>query len=250
MGRDTAMTIEFTEFERPRLASTTHMQAMDVAGVLIFEPIPEGSTWRRANARTVTDDSGRAYPYDARWIEGGTVIVGEAVVTQSAYRAAIKLIIRKSARRLRVVGAVLILLGLAALLLSSSGTDISLGLIIVVFGFLFAVIVPIRSVSLSVRRMAPMLDGPWRFEIGEDGVRVITPIASSLWPWRSLIDVVDGGDFWLINTPIRNQRVLVVKSAFSEADQRAIAESVQRKLANQIRPSAAEGVTVRPPTLE
>ena len=41
------MTIGFTTFERPgRLASATRMSAMDVHGVLTFEPVPEGTRMR------------------------------------------------------------------------------------------------------------------------------------------------------------------------------------------------------------
>jgi hypothetical protein len=40
-------TIEFTGYERPRrLASSTHMSAMDVRGSLTFDPVPEGTRMR------------------------------------------------------------------------------------------------------------------------------------------------------------------------------------------------------------
>jgi uncharacterized protein YndB with AHSA1/START domain len=50
MGRTAEMVIECTAFERPRrLASTTRMSAMDMQGILTFDPIPEGTrmgwTW-------------------------------------------------------------------------------------------------------------------------------------------------------------------------------------------------------------
>jgi len=39
--------IEFTGYERPRrLASSTHMSAMDVRGNLTFDPVPEGTRMR------------------------------------------------------------------------------------------------------------------------------------------------------------------------------------------------------------
>ena len=44
MGRTVPMTIEFTDFDPPhRLASTTHMKAMDIHGVLSFDPTPRGT---------------------------------------------------------------------------------------------------------------------------------------------------------------------------------------------------------------
>jgi hypothetical protein len=41
------MTIEFTEFDRPRrIAETTHMSSMDIKGVLTFEPVDQGTRMR------------------------------------------------------------------------------------------------------------------------------------------------------------------------------------------------------------
>lgn len=46
-GRPVAMTIRFTEFERPRrLTSFTRLSAMDIQGTLTFEPVPEGTRMR------------------------------------------------------------------------------------------------------------------------------------------------------------------------------------------------------------
>jgi len=47
MGRPVEMTIEFTEYERPRrLGSSTHMPTMEIQGALNFDPIPEGTRMR------------------------------------------------------------------------------------------------------------------------------------------------------------------------------------------------------------
>lgn len=44
IGRDAEMTIEFTEFDRPRrIAETTHMSNMEINGVLLFEPTRDGT---------------------------------------------------------------------------------------------------------------------------------------------------------------------------------------------------------------
>jgi uncharacterized protein YndB with AHSA1/START domain len=46
-GRAVAMVVEFTGYERPRrLASTTHMAAMDIRYTLTFEPVSEGTRMR------------------------------------------------------------------------------------------------------------------------------------------------------------------------------------------------------------
>ena len=45
--RPVEMTVEFTDYERPRrLASTTHLSAMEIRGSLTFEPVPEGTRMR------------------------------------------------------------------------------------------------------------------------------------------------------------------------------------------------------------
>lgn len=45
--RPVEMTIECTEYERPRrLASTTHLSAMEIRGGLAFEPVLEGTRMR------------------------------------------------------------------------------------------------------------------------------------------------------------------------------------------------------------
>jgi uncharacterized protein YndB with AHSA1/START domain len=47
IGRSAEMTIEFTEYERPRhLASSTHMPTMEIQGALTFDPVPEGTRMR------------------------------------------------------------------------------------------------------------------------------------------------------------------------------------------------------------
>jgi uncharacterized protein YndB with AHSA1/START domain len=49
MGRPVEMTIEFTDYERPRrLASSTHMPTMEIQGALTFEPVPAGTRMRWA----------------------------------------------------------------------------------------------------------------------------------------------------------------------------------------------------------
>lgn len=49
IGPMAEMTIEYTAYDRPKqLASTTHLANMEIAGVLLFEPIPAGTRmkWR------------------------------------------------------------------------------------------------------------------------------------------------------------------------------------------------------------
>jgi hypothetical protein len=47
MGRTADMVIEWTDFERPRrLASSTHMSAIDIHGTLTFDPVPAGTRMR------------------------------------------------------------------------------------------------------------------------------------------------------------------------------------------------------------
>jgi hypothetical protein len=46
-GRTAEMVIEITAYERPRrLASSTHLSAMDIQGTLTFDPVPGGTRMR------------------------------------------------------------------------------------------------------------------------------------------------------------------------------------------------------------
>ncbi len=46
-GQPVAMTITFTDYERPRrLTSSTHLSNMDIQGTLTFDPVPEGTRMR------------------------------------------------------------------------------------------------------------------------------------------------------------------------------------------------------------
>jgi polyketide cyclase/dehydrase/lipid transport protein len=47
VGGGADMTIEFTEFDRPRrIAETTHMANMNINGLLTFQPVPGGTRMR------------------------------------------------------------------------------------------------------------------------------------------------------------------------------------------------------------
>ena len=49
LGRPVEMTIEVTDYERPRhLASATHLPSMEIRGVLAFDPVPGGTRLRWA----------------------------------------------------------------------------------------------------------------------------------------------------------------------------------------------------------
>jgi uncharacterized protein YndB with AHSA1/START domain len=46
-GREVEMTIEFTEFDRPRrITERTHMTGMDISGALFFDPVESGTKMR------------------------------------------------------------------------------------------------------------------------------------------------------------------------------------------------------------
>jgi uncharacterized membrane protein len=47
MGRPVEMTIEFTDYQRPRhLGSSTHMPTMEIEGALSFDTVPQGTRMR------------------------------------------------------------------------------------------------------------------------------------------------------------------------------------------------------------
>jgi uncharacterized protein YndB with AHSA1/START domain len=70
MGRPVEMTIEFTDYQRPRrLGSSTHMPTMEIQGTLSFDPVPEGDPHAvvlgAAAARRLEAAEAADFPYGA-----------------------------------------------------------------------------------------------------------------------------------------------------------------------------------------
>jgi hypothetical protein len=164
-------------------------------------------------------------------------VVGEAMVTPDIFRAVLKTLLGRTLLVFRLAGLLLIVLGALSVLTVASTDDLIVGIGGIAIGLAFAVAVPWRTVRLSTRRAAPAIAEPWRYDIDEDIIRIATPIATSDWPWRNMRSFAEHPEFWLLGTPIKRQSVIVVRSAFSPADQQAFAELARRKVGSSTNPS-------------
>jgi len=164
-------------------------------------------------------------------------VVGEAMVTPDIFRAVLKALSGRTLLMFRLLGLLLVVVGGLGLLTAASTDDLVVGVAGIVIGLACGVVLPWRSVRLSIRRAAPALVTPWRYEIDEDIIRIATPIATSDWPWRNMRSVTEHPEFWLLGTPIKRQSVIIVKAAFSPADQLAVAELARRKVGGAAGPS-------------
>src|SRR4051812_17482790 len=133
-------------------------------------------------------------------------VVGEAMVTPDLYRAVLKALSGRTLLVIRLAGVMFIVIGVFVMLTAAS-TDLIEGIGFLAIGLAFAVVLPWRSVRISIRRAAPALATPWRYEIDEDSIHITTPIASADWPWRNLRSVTEYPEVWLLGTPIKRQSV-------------------------------------------
>jgi hypothetical protein len=161
---------------------------------------------------------------------------GEIVVTPELYRTVLKAILGKAVRRPRLLGAVVVVLGVVALVLGDGDPPL-VPTALIAAGLAIVFLLPWRVLSLSTKRAAPALAGPWRYEIDAERIRLTTPLASSEWTWLSLQTFEDHPDFWLLRTRIKNVAVVVVKAAFSPVDQRTIADLGARRFASATKAS-------------
>jgi hypothetical protein len=151
-------------------------------------------------------------------------INGEAIVTERIYRAAVEALSRKGVKVWRVMGMVLATLGVLVL-----GGSVPMGSYLLVAAVVVGVLLPWSLVSITVRRVRPALVGPWRYEFTDDGLRMATPLGLCDMAWPNLPGHTNHRDFWLVQTPIKGQSLIVVKAAFSAEDQQAIAHELHRR---------------------
>jgi hypothetical protein len=110
------------------------------------------------------------------------------------WRAAFRQVLRPTMRRVRILGAILAVLGVLVLLLAAS-TDgdpvplVGCGVFLVVLGVLYALYLPVRALQLSMRRMPPALQQPLRFELTEQYVEVTSPLIFTRYAWGAFVRI-------------------------------------------------------------
>jgi hypothetical protein len=152
---------------------------------------------------------------------------GEIVVTTALFRSAIRIVGRRSFFILRLMGVLFALLGVLSLL-AGGPDDLVVGVVFTVVGLVFVVVLPLRAVSIAVKRASPLFNEAWRYDISEDSLRIANPLVTSEWRWDAIVGFDEFRDFWLARTRLRGQSILVVKAAFPPGDHQVIAALAAR----------------------
>lgn len=110
-------------------------------------------------------------------------IIIDAEPDLDRYAAAFRYAARDAYRRVRIVGVILAVVGAALLALDTDLWPFGGGLLLL--GVLYLVYIPRKSISASIRRLPLVLRQPQRIEIGEPGVRVLSPLMSTEYAWAA-----------------------------------------------------------------
>jgi uncharacterized protein YjeT (DUF2065 family) len=106
------------------------------------------------------------------------------------WRAAFRQVLRRPMRRVRILGALLAVLGVLLVLISDGDfAPIVFGLALVVIGLLYSLFLPFRALQLSLRRMPPSLQQPLRFEVTDQYVEVTSPLIFTRYAWGAFVSI-------------------------------------------------------------
>jgi hypothetical protein len=104
------------------------------------------------------------------------------------WRAAFRHVLRAPMRRVRVLGGVLILLGLVLILLRSDNfTVVWLSATVIAMGLAYALLLPARAIRRSLRRLPLTLQQPQHIELTDRSLRLTSPLVSSEYAWAAFV---------------------------------------------------------------
>jgi hypothetical protein len=110
-------------------------------------------------------------------------IIIDAEPDLDRYATAFRHVLRDAYRKVRILGAILAVLGVAVLALGTDAWPVGAGL--VVLGVLYVFYVPRKSLRTSMRALPLVLRQPQRIEIGDPGVRILSPLMSTEYAWAA-----------------------------------------------------------------
>ena len=151
-------------------------------------------------------------------------IVVDAPPDPARWRAAFRHVMKKPARRVRILGAVLVLSGLFMLLVGGGEfVRVVIAATLIVVGLIYAVLAPALAVSRSLRRMPMALNQPQRIELTDSSVRVGSPLITTEYAWAAVdrADLVPG---YLLLMFGRYQVMPVPLDGLTPAEQAELAE--------------------------
>ncbi len=112
-------------------------------------------------------------------------IIIDAEPDLDRYATAFRYVSRDAYRKVRIVGIIVAVIGVAVLALGADAWPFGLGLL--VLGVLYLFYVPRKSLQSSMRALPMVLRQPQRIEIGDPGVRILSPLMSTEYAWAAFM---------------------------------------------------------------
>lgn len=145
-------------------------------------------------------------------------------------RRTVKFLVRPQLRRVRLLGGVIILLGLLVLLLDPADA-VAYAMVACGVGFVF--VVPPLTVAFALRAQSDAVRQGFNMTLDDDGVRVTYPLVESRYQWAALDRVVETPEAWYLMCG-KAQAMTMPKDAMAPEQQTEFAAFAAR-----LRPAAA-----------
>ncbi|GIH13645.1 YcxB family protein [Rugosimonospora africana] len=110
-------------------------------------------------------------------------IIIDAEPDLDRYAGAFRYVLRDAYRKVRILGAILAVLGVVLLALGTDAWPFGVGLLVI--GVLYVIYIPRKSVRTSIRALPLVMRQPQRIEIGDPGVRILSPLMSTEYAWAA-----------------------------------------------------------------
>jgi hypothetical protein len=137
-------------------------------------------------------------------------------------RRTLRFILRPQLKRIRILGGVLILLGVALVALEPS-TPIAYGAVVIGLLFVFA-IAPI-TVARSVRWQSNVIKDDFHMTLDDEWLTVTYPLAESRFRWAGLGRVIETSEVWYVMFS-KIQAVTIPKDAMTDGQRAEFAAFV------------------------
>jgi hypothetical protein len=131
-------------------------------------------------------------------------------------RRTIKVVLRPQVRLIRILGAVLVALGL---LTGATGGSFELALVAVVLGVVCMTVVGPLTAAQSVRMQSAVIKDGYHMTLSDDWLTVAYPLAEARYRWAGVDKVIDLPDAWYLMLG-KAQAFTVPKDAMTQ-EQRA-----------------------------
>lgn len=145
--------------------------------------------------------------------------VREIAVDRRLFKGIIWAQFRPMFGRYRLMGLGIFLLSAVVWLVARAFSPLAVGL---TAGGVFVILVPELMIYLGWRRVAPLVAKPWVYEVTDSSVTLTSPLVKQEYGWDAFVSAEDRNGFWVLRQAIPNLALVVVKAAFTPADQASI----------------------------